>query len=108
MGVDVETDESSYLRRRVPSWENWKRSSGCNCRGRERRVFDYLVVGAGFAGSVIAERLARVAGKSVLLVDRRAHIGGNAFDHYNEHGILVQRYGPHIFHTNSLEVFEYL
>jgi len=71
-------------------------------------VFDYLVVGAGFAGSVIAERLARVAGKSVLLVDRRAHIGGNAFDHYNEHGILVHRYGPHIFHTNSREVFEYL
>ncbi len=71
-------------------------------------MFDYLVVGAGFAGSVIAERLARVAGKSVLLVDRRAHIGGNAFDHYNEHGILVHRYGPHIFHTNSREVFEYL
>jgi UDP-galactopyranose mutase len=71
-------------------------------------VFDYLVVGAGFAGSVIAERLATVAGKSVLLVDRRSHIGGNAFDHYNEHGILVHRYGPHIFHTNSLEVFEYL
>jgi len=71
-------------------------------------VFDYLVVGAGFAGSVIAERLARAAGKSVLLVDRRSHIGGNAFDHYNEHGILVHRYGPHIFHTNSWEVFEYL
>jgi UDP-galactopyranose mutase len=71
-------------------------------------VFDYLIVGAGFAGSVIAERLATVAGKSVLLVDRRSHIGGNAFDHYNEHGILVHRYGPHIFHTNSLEVFEYL
>jgi UDP-galactopyranose mutase len=71
-------------------------------------VFDYLIVGAGFAGSVIAERLATVAGKSVLLVDRRPHIGGNAFDHYNEHGILVHRYGPHIFHTNSLEVFEYL
>jgi UDP-galactopyranose mutase len=71
-------------------------------------VFDYLIVGAGFAGSVIAERLATVAGKSVLLVDRRSHIGGNAFDHYNEHGILVHRYGPHIFHTNSLEVFEHL
>ena len=71
-------------------------------------MFDYLVVGAGFAGSVISERLARVAGKTVLLVDRRPHIGGNAFDHYNEHGILVHRYGPHIFHTNSREVFEYL
>jgi UDP-galactopyranose mutase len=71
-------------------------------------VFDYLIVGAGFAGSVIAERLATVCGKSVLLVDRRPHIGGNAFDHYDEHGILVHRYGPHIFHTNSREVFEYL
>ena len=71
-------------------------------------MFDYLVVGAGFAGSVIAERLAKVAGKSVLLVDRRPHIGGNAFDQYNEHGILVHRYGPHIFHTNSRDVFEYL
>src|SRR5204863_710345 len=68
----------------------------------------YLIVGAGFAGSVIAERLAKVLGNSVLLVDRRSHIAGNAFDHYNEHGILVHRYGPHIFHTNSREVFEYL
>lgn len=71
-------------------------------------MFDYLIVGAGFAGSVIAERLARVLGKSVLLVDRRSHIGGNAFDHYNDHGILVHRYGPHIFHTNSREIFDYL
>jgi UDP-galactopyranose mutase len=71
-------------------------------------VFDYLIVGAGFAGSVLAERLARVCGKSVLLIDKRSHIGGNAFDHYNEHGILVHKYGPHIFHTNSREVFEYL
>src|SRR3954463_4939259 len=71
-------------------------------------MFDYLVVGAGFAGSVVAERLARVSGKQVLICDKRPHIGGNAFDHYNEHGILVHRYGPHIFHTNSREVFEYL
>src|SRR5437588_5145713 len=71
-------------------------------------MFDYLVVGAGFAGSVIAERLARVLGKQVLICDKRPHIGGNAFDHYNEHGILVHRYGPHIFHTNSREVFQYL
>jgi UDP-galactopyranose mutase len=71
-------------------------------------MFDYLIVGAGFAGSVIAERLATVAGKTVMLVDRRPHIGGNAFDHYDEHGILVHRYGPHIFHTNSREVFDYL
>src|SRR5205809_3486107 len=70
--------------------------------------FDYLIVGAGYAGSVLAERLARGSGKQVLLVDRRRHIGGNAYDHYNEAGILVHKYGPHIFHTNSREVFEYL
>jgi UDP-galactopyranose mutase len=71
-------------------------------------MFDYLIVGAGFAGSVLAERLARGSGKKVLLVDRRPHIGGNAYDHYNDAGILIHKYGPHIFHTNSREVFEYL
>ena len=71
-------------------------------------MFDYLVVGAGFAGSVMAERLAKVLGKKVLICDRRPHIAGNAYDHYNENGILVHRYGPHIFHTNSKEVFDYL
>jgi UDP-galactopyranose mutase len=71
-------------------------------------LFDYLVVGAGYAGSVLAERLARGSGKQVLVVDRRQHIGGNAYDHYDDSGILVHRYGPHIFHTNSKEVFEYL
>ncbi|HEY8226787.1 MAG TPA: UDP-galactopyranose mutase [Pyrinomonadaceae bacterium] len=71
-------------------------------------MFDYLIVGAGFAGSVLAERLARGSKKKVLLCDKRAHIGGNAYDHYNEAGILVHKYGPHIFHTNSREVFEYL
>ncbi|HEX3556252.1 MAG TPA: UDP-galactopyranose mutase [Thermoanaerobaculia bacterium] len=71
-------------------------------------MFDYMIVGAGFAGSVLAERLARGSGKKVLLVDRRPHIGGNAYDHYDDTGILVHKYGPHIFHTNSREVFEYL
>lgn len=71
-------------------------------------VFDYLIVGAGFAGSVLAERLARGSGKQVLLVDRRPHIGGNAYDHYDDAGILVHKYGPHIFHTNSREIFDYL
>lgn len=71
-------------------------------------MFDYLVVGAGFAGSVIAERLARKFNKRVLICDRRNHIGGNAYDHYNEDGILVHKYGPHIFHTNSADVFHYL
>ena len=72
------------------------------------KMFDYLIVGAGFAGSVLAERLAQGSKKRVLVCDKRSHIGGNAYDHYNEAGILVHKYGPHIFHTNSREVFEYL
>ena len=71
-------------------------------------MFDYLIVGAGFAGSVLAERLARGSNKKVLLVDRRPHVGGNAYDCYDDAGLLVHKYGPHIFHTNSKEVFEYL
>src|SRR3982750_2012545 len=71
-------------------------------------MFDFLIVGAGFAGCVLAERLATDSGKQVLLIDRRPHIGGNAYDHYNEAGILVHKYGPHIFHTNSKDVFDYL
>jgi UDP-galactopyranose mutase len=71
-------------------------------------VFDYLVVGAGFAGSVLAERLAAGSGKKILIVDKRPHIGGNAYDQYDKHGILIHKYGPHIFHTNSRDVFEYL
>ena len=71
-------------------------------------MFDYLIVGAGFAGSVLAERLASVSNKKVLILDQRNHIGGNAFDYYNKEGILIHKYGPHIFHTNSKKVFEYL
>ena len=71
-------------------------------------MFDYLIVGAGFAGSVLAERLATGSDKKVLICDKRPHIGGNAYDHYNEAGILVHKYGPHIFHTNARDVFEYL
>jgi len=70
--------------------------------------YDVVVVGAGFAGSVIAERLASEHGKRVLIVERRSHIGGNAFDELDASGILVHRYGPHIFHTNSADVFSYL
>jgi UDP-galactopyranose mutase len=77
-------------------------------RASRRRKFDYLVVGAGFAGSVMAERLARGLGKRVLLIDRRPHIGGNAFDEENSAGVLMHRYGPHIFHTNSDEIVQYL
>jgi UDP-galactopyranose mutase len=71
-------------------------------------MFDYLIVGAGFAGSVLAERLASQADKTVLVVDKRNHIGGNAYDCHDDAGILIHKYGPHIFHTNSAEVFEYL
>ena len=73
-------------------------------RGR----YDYLIVGAGFAGSVLAERLASQHGARVLLIDRRPHVGGNAYDEPNEAGILYHKYGPHIFHTNSDQVWDYL
>jgi UDP-galactopyranose mutase len=73
-----------------------------------RRGFDYLIVGAGFAGSVLAERLAAGLGKRVLVVDRRPHIGGNAYDYHDEAGVLIHRYGPHIFHTNSQRIIDYL
>ena len=71
-------------------------------------MFDYLIVGAGFAGSVLAERLANGSNKKVLICDKRPHIAGNAFDHFNDDGLLIHKYGPHIFHTNSAEVFNYL
>ncbi len=71
-------------------------------------MFDWLIVGAGFAGSVLAERIANVRGERVLIIDKRAHTGGNAYDFYNSDGLLVHRYGPHIFHTNSERIFGYL
>ena len=71
-------------------------------------MFDYLIVGAGFAGSVLAERLANVSQRKIIIVDQRDHIGGNAYDYYNKDGILIHKYGPHIFHTNSRKVFDYL
>jgi len=70
--------------------------------------YDYLIVGCGFAGSVLAERLANEHGAKILMIDKRDHVGGNAYDEKNEDGILYHRYGPHIFHTNSDEVFDYL
>lgn len=71
-------------------------------------MYDFLIVGAGFAGCTLAERLAAELNKKILLVEKRNHIGGNAFDFYNKHGILVHRYGPHIFHTNIKRVWDYL
>ena len=70
--------------------------------------YDYLIVGAGFAGSVLAERLASQHGARVLIMDRRDHVGGNAYDEPNEAGILYHKYGPHIFHTNGEQVVDYL
>lgn len=71
-------------------------------------MFDYLIVGAGFSGSTLAERIASQLGKRVLLVDKRPHIGGNAYDRFDDAGVLIHQYGPHIFHTNSRQVFDYL
>lgn len=71
-------------------------------------MYDWLVVGAGFAGATLAERLASQRGERVLVVDRRPHIGGNAFDVPNEDGLLIHQYGPHIFHTNSDMIVDYL
>lgn len=71
-------------------------------------MYDWLIVGAGFAGSVLAERLATERNESVLLIDRRSHIGGNAYDRYDDDGLLIHQYGPHIFHTNSKQIFDYL
>lgn len=85
-----------------------KKTRGNGTISGKVQPFDYLIVGAGFAGSVLAERLASGSGKKVLIIDRRPHIGGNAYDYYNAEGILIHKYGPHIFHTNSHEVFNYL
>src|SRR5918912_1048622 len=68
---------------------------------------DWLIVGAGFTGLVLAERIASQLGKKVLVVERRDHIGGNAYDHYDHNGIMVHRYGPHLFHTNSEKVWRH-
>ena len=70
--------------------------------------FNTLIVGAGYAGSIMAERLATELDQRVLVIDRRDHIAGNAYDYHDEHGVLVHRYGPHIFHTNHMPVVDYL
>jgi len=68
----------------------------------------YLIVGAGLSGIVIAERLAKLKNEKVLIIDKRKHIGGNIYDYLDDNGILVHKYGPHAFHTNSKKVWDYL
>lgn len=70
--------------------------------------YDYVIVGAGLAGSTLAERIATQLDKRVLIIEERSHVGGNTYDHYDVNGILIQKYGPHIFHTSSKKVWEYL
>jgi len=71
-------------------------------------MFDYIIVGAGMTGCVMAERIANIINKKVLIIEKRDHIGGNCYDYYNENGILIHKYGPHIFHTELKHVWEYL
>ena len=70
--------------------------------------FDCLVIGAGMAGAICARELAERGGKKVLVLERRDHVGGNAYDCFDQAGVLIHRYGPHIFHTNDKRVFDYL
>ena len=70
-------------------------------------MYDYIIIGSGFAGAVVAEGMA-TQGKKVLIIEKRDHIGGNCYDEYDEHGILIHKYGPHIFHTNNEEVYTFL
>ncbi|HEY0625795.1 MAG TPA: UDP-galactopyranose mutase [Allosphingosinicella sp.] len=77
-------------------------------KAHTKKKYDYLVVGAGFAGSVIAERLASQHDAHVLVIDKRPHVAGNAYDHLDEAGVLIHQYGPHIFHANSDDIVDYL
>lgn len=70
--------------------------------------FDNIIIGAGLAGIVTAERLANLFNQTVLIIEKRNHIGGNCYDYYHEEGILIHKYGPHIFHTNNKKVWDYL
>jgi UDP-galactopyranose mutase len=88
----------------VPDFNSFEGEIHINMIGK----FDYLIVGAGFAGCVLAERLASQNGKKCLIIDRRKHIGGNAFDSYNSDGVLIHNYGPHYFRTNSNRIKDYL
>ncbi|MEG0324735.1 MAG: FAD-dependent oxidoreductase, partial [Raoultibacter sp.] len=80
----------------------------CNFKELDMTSYDAVVIGSGFAGSVVARELAERANKRVLIIEKRSHIGGNMYDDYDEAGILVHRYGPHIFHTNDKRAFDYI
>jgi UDP-galactopyranose mutase len=73
-----------------------------------KKMYDYIIIGAGLAGCVMAERIANILDKKVLIIEKRNHIGGNCYDYFNKNNILVHKYGPHVFHTNLIEVWEYL
>src|SRR5260221_1627763 len=72
------------------------------------QTFDIVVIGAGISGATLAERFATVLNKKVLIIEKRDHIGGNCYDFYNDDGILISKYGAHIFHTNYEDVWEYV
>jgi UDP-galactopyranose mutase len=74
----------------------------------DKEKYDFLIVGAGISGAVIAERFASQCNKKVLIIDKREHIGGNCYDFVDENGILINRYGAHLFHTNYEDVWEYI
>lgn len=88
----------------MPATLTWEYKESCDWMPH----YDALMIGAGFAGAVAARRLAEEGGKKVLILERRAHLGGNAYDCLDEAGVLVHRYGPHIFHTNDKRVYDYL
>lgn len=71
-------------------------------------MIDFIVVGSGLAGVVVAEQIASKLNKKVLIIEKRDHIGGNCFDHKDDNNILIHKYGPHLFHTNHKEVVDYL
>ena len=110
MNLQIEKVRVAALKPKASAPASFQRIDSLAASRMSRRLerFDYLVVGAGFAGSVLAERLATGMGKRVLLIDKRDHVGGNTFDYHDDAGILVHRYGPHIFHTNSDAVVQYL
>lgn len=102
-------EQAARMRPRVPAPTPMPDARGASSRRSKRRDhYDVLVVGAGFAGAVMAERMAADAGKRVLVIDKRPHIAGNAYDRLDDAGVLIHQYGPHIFHSNSTDIADYL